>query len=226
MAAPAEEWRSLEDEIRACKKCRLASSRTNPVPGEGNRDSQVMFVGEAPGRKEDEWGRPFVGPAGQLLTELIEKIGVKRDDVYITNVVKCRPPNNRDPADDEIEACLPYLLRQMKLIKPNIIIALGRHSARTLFSLMGMEFSSMRAQHGKPVRGRIEGIEVVVIPTFHPASALYNPQLKTELERDFVDVVKLELDKLRERPRETARRTLLDFVKRSRSPVPPDKDNR
>lgn len=214
MAALADEWKSLEEEIRGCRKCRLANSRTNPVPGEGNKGSRVMFVGEAPGRKEDESGRPFVGPAGQLLTELIEKIGVKREDVYITNVVKCRPPNNRDPMDDEIEACLPYLLRQIKLINPSVIVALGRHSARTLFSLMGLEFNSMRAQHGKPVKGRIEGVEVIVIPTFHPASALYNPQLKSELERDFVEVIKTELDKLKERPREAARRTLLDFVKK------------
>ncbi len=184
------EYSKLVDEIRNCKKCRLWQYRKNPVPGEGPLDSKIMFIGEAPGKSEDERGRPFVGAAGKLLTELIEMLGLKRSDVYITNIVKCRPPGNRDPQPDEVEACLPYLLKQISLLRPRVIIALGRHSANLLFKLVGKEWFSMARQHGSVIEGKINNIKVFIIPTYHPAAALYNPGLRDKLENDFRGPIK------------------------------------
>ena len=116
------ELEKLYEEIRNCHKCRLAESRTNAVPGEGPEDAQIMFIGEAPGFHEDRQGRPFVGAAGRFLDQLLESIGIKREEVYICNVIKCRPPGNRDPLADEIKACAPYLDRQIEIIKPRLIV--------------------------------------------------------------------------------------------------------
>ncbi len=180
-----EEYKRLVEEIARCTRCPLHRSRKNPVPGEGPLDARVMVVGEAPGRKEDEEGRPFVGPAGQLLNRLLELAGLRREEVYITNIVKCRPPGNRDPAPEEVEACLPYLRRQIRLIKPRLVIAVGRHAARTLYRLAGLPWRSMSQQHGEVRRARLEGLEVLLAATYHPAAALYKPQLREILERDF-----------------------------------------
>lgn len=190
----SDEWAKLVNEILGCRKCRLHATRKNAVPGEGNTGSPVIFVGEAPGAREDELGRPFVGAAGQLLTDLLKSIGYGRSDVYITNLVKCRPPNNRDPMDDEVEACSPYLIRQIQLIKPKVIVALGRHSARFLFGLAGLKWTSMSREHGKAHDVRILGLSVKLVATFHPASALYNPQLKGVLEKDFKSAIKPLMD--------------------------------
>ena len=189
-------------------------NRRNAVPGEGDKNSPVVFIGEAPGEKEDEMGRPFVGAAGKLLTELIESMGYKREMFYITNVVKCRPPGNRDPEDDEIDACLPYLLRQLQLIKPKLIVTLGRHAARTIFRLGGLRWVSMSSQHGRVYPAKILSSSVRVIPTYHPASALYRPQLKGDLERDFREVIKPEIDAIfgKQTPKSKPR-TLYDFIK-------------
>ncbi|MCD6369376.1 MAG: uracil-DNA glycosylase [Thermoproteales archaeon] len=176
----------IAEEIRECKKCPLWRNRKNAVPGEGNPDTVVMFIGEAPGRFEDLEGRPFVGAAGKLLTELLRNIGLTREEVYITNVVKCRPPGNRDPARDEIDKCSPYLDRQIEVIKPKVIVTLGRHSTLYLLGKTGRK-------HGKGIlslRGRLYTIHinrnpVTILPTLHPAAALYNPRLKTILEKDF-----------------------------------------
>lgn len=138
----------------------------------------IMIVGEAPGASEDEAGRPFVGAAGQLLTEALARLGVSRGDVYITNVVKCRPPNNRTPTREEVEACLPYLLRQIALLRPRRIIALGLVGARTLLSLMGKRVQKMGEVRGRCFRGRIAGVEAEVCATYHPAAVLRNPKLR------------------------------------------------
>ena len=130
----AAELEKIAEEVRACCKCGLGSSRTNAVPGEGNPNARIMFVGEAPGADEDAQGRPFVGRAGQLLDKIIEACGLKREDVFIGNVLKCRPPENRDPRAEEIIACLPYLQRQIEIIQPEILVALGAHAARTLLN--------------------------------------------------------------------------------------------
>ncbi len=171
------ELQLIHTEILECTKCELHKSRTHAVPGEGPIDSKIMFVGEGPGQNEDEQGRPFVGAAGKYLTELLESIGLKRSDVFITNIVKCRPPNNRAPRKSEIEACNSYLQSQMRLIKPRIICALGTPAITTL---MGDEYSASRS-HGKPLtRG-----EVTFLPMYHPAAALYDASLKETILRDF-----------------------------------------
>ena len=150
----------------------------NFVPGEGSPDADILFVGEAPGKKEDELSRPFVGASGKFLTEMLSAIGLNRDDVYITNIVKQRPPNNRDPLPEEIEAHWPLLMRQIDIIDPKIIVMLGRHSMSKLLPGLG----SISQIHGKPFR-RQDGR--VYLPLFHPAVALYNGSQREVLMADF-----------------------------------------
>lgn len=184
-----EDYEGLVSEILSCTRCPLYSSRTRAVPGEGPLNASIMFVGEAPGRSEDLEGRPFVGSAGKLLDSLLSSIGVERDGVYITNVVKCRPPGNREPFDSEVRACNPYLRRQISIIKPKIIVALGRIAGRTLYEMAGLRWDSIRAARGRVERVRVEGVDLMLTVTFHPAAALYNPGLREELENDFKNVI-------------------------------------
>ncbi|OYT59982.1 uracil-DNA glycosylase [Euryarchaeota archaeon ex4484_178] len=170
----------IENEIKNCKKCPLHRLRKNAVPGEGGHKKRIMFIGEAPGRREDELGRPFVGAAGKFLDELLSEIGLTRDDVYITNVVKCRPPNNRDPTEEEISLCAPYLERQIELLKPRIICPLGRFSAKYILEKYGFEMSSISKVQGKIFEG-----DIMIIPMYHPAAALYHQNLKEDLRRSF-----------------------------------------
>lgn len=163
--------------VRVCPLCPLCRSRTRAVPGEGAVNAQVMFVGEAPGLEEDQQGRPFVGAAGRLLTEQLRRIGLRREAVFITNIVKCRPPGNRDPEQPEIDACRDYLLTQIAIIEPDIICTLGRHAAH---SLLDPALSIMR-EHGKP--RRMSGI--LYLPLIHPAAALHQGRLIDALEADF-----------------------------------------
>ena len=162
----------LHKEIKGCTKCPLHTTRKNAVPGCCNPHSQIMFVGEAPGRYEDEAGLPFVGRAGKLLDELLGGIGLSRSDIFITSILKCRPPKNRLPTSEEVEACAPHLLSQIDIINPKIICSLG-NVATGFFS-------------NKWMRGGIfKWNERNIFPTYHPAAALYNPALKKTLERDF-----------------------------------------
>lgn len=168
--------KTLREEIGDCQRCKLSKGRTNIVFGEGNVDAEVMFIGEGPGMEEDRQGRPFVGDAGQLLTKLIEKMGFKREDVYIGNIVKCRPPLNRDPEDDEINTCFPFIKRQIEIISPRVIVALGRISSQTLIGLK-VPISKLRGrfyQYGN----------VPLMPTFHPAYLLRNPKDKWRVWED------------------------------------------
>jgi DNA polymerase len=174
----------LSREILTCAKCPLHRHRKNAVPGEGSMKLGIMIVGEAPGASEDEAGRPFVGAAGQLLTEALARLGVSRGDVYITNVVKCRPPNNRTPTQEEVEACLPYLLRQIELLRPRRIVALGLTSAKTLLHLVGKRVEKIGDVRGRCFRGRVAGVEVEICATYHPAAVLRNPRLKEEFMGD------------------------------------------
>ncbi len=183
--------RALKDEIRGCKRCPLWATRTNAVPGDGNIHSAIVFVGEAPGYHEDIQGRPFVGAAGKLLSELLLSIGLHRDEVYITNVVKCRPPNNRDPKREEIAACSPYLDEEIRIIAPRLIVTLGRHSTNYILSKGGFKGRSMISIHGKTYEVNLGGLNLVVMPTFHPAAALYNPRLKDLLIEDFKRIPRL-----------------------------------
>ncbi|NLE75542.1 MAG: uracil-DNA glycosylase [Chloroflexi bacterium] len=176
------ELEKLVSEVKACRLCPLASGRTLAVPGEGPSTARVMFIGEGPGFHEDRQGRPFVGAAGQLLETLLKGIGLSREDVYITNVVKCRPPGNRDPEAQEVEACRPYLERQIELLRPAVIVTLGRFSMARYFPN-----TSITRVHGQAKRvGRSW-----VIPVFHPAAALHQPRYRPELEQDFQKVADL-----------------------------------
>lgn len=174
----------LSREILRCAKCPLHKYRTNAVPGEGSMKLGIMVVGEAPGADEDRTGRPFVGAAGRLLTEALARLGISRGDVYITNVVKCRPPNNRTPTREEVEACLPYFLRQIELLRPRRIVALGLTSAKTLLSLVGKRVEKMGDVRRRCFRGRVAGVEVEICATYHPAAVLRNPRLKEEFMGD------------------------------------------
>jgi uracil-DNA glycosylase family 4 len=176
------ELEQLADQVRACQKCRLAQTRTRAVPGEGPANATVMLIGEGPGFHEDRQGRPFVGPSGNLLEQMLAGIGLSRQQVYITNVVKCRPPGNRDPQPDEIAACRPYLDHQIELIKPRIIVTLGRFSMARYFP--GQSITRIHGQF-KHEDGR------VIIPMFHPAAALRNEQWMAALRQDFAKVPNL-----------------------------------
>ncbi len=162
--------------IRACTLCSLHSGRSNAVPGEGPTNAAIMFIGEGPGFHEDRQGRPFVGNAGKLLEELLASIGMTREQVYIANVVKCRPPGNRDPMPEELTACKPYLDRQIELIQPKVIVTLGRYSMYRYFP--GQTISRIHGQ-AKQVGNQL------VVPMLHPAAALYQPQWKSTIEADF-----------------------------------------
>jgi len=177
--------KEIEKRIEECKKCDLWRLRTRPVPGAGNPNADVMFVGEAPGYWEDQKGLPFVGRAGKLLDELLSSVGLSREDVYITNIVKCRPPENRDPTDEEIRACAPYLDAQIDLIRPKVIVPLGRHSMRYLLMKFGFKPEPISRVHGKVFEARTLIGRIKILPLYHPAAALYNPRLKDTLFEDF-----------------------------------------
>lgn len=202
-----ETLKDIEDEIRSCKRCELWMTKTNYVPGEGNPNARIIFVGEAPGREEDKQSRPFVGNAGKYLTEVMQKFGLRREDVYITNVLKCRPPNNRDPKLEEIEACKPYLIRQLDVIRPDMIVCLGRHSANVIFNLFGLKFSGISKVRGKVFEAERWGKKIKIVAIYHPAAVLYRPQLKEDFEKDFKRIVEL----LKEKP-QVKGTTLLDFI--------------
>ncbi|MEM0050074.1 MAG: type-4 uracil-DNA glycosylase [Candidatus Bathyarchaeia archaeon] len=177
-----EVFRKLAEVISSCRKCSLWRSRKNPVLGDGDINASIVFVGEAPGYWEDIKGKPFVGSAGKLLEEAIKKAGLSRESVYITNIVKCRPPENRDPRPEEIKACGPYLDEQLDLIKPKIIVTLGRHSTAYILSKAGIAFRSMSVVQGKIFEVKFWESKTYIIPSYHPAAALYNMRLKGYIE--------------------------------------------
>ena len=172
----AEILKEVAAEVSTCARCDLCKSRTRAVPGEGDPHAKLLFIGEGPGFHEDKQGRPFVGPSGQLLQELLKSINLEREDVFITNVVKCRPPDNRDPLPSEIEACNDYLDRQIAAIQPLVIVTLGRHSMAKFFS--GEKISAI---HGRARKK--DGY--ICIPMFHPAAALRTESYKIALREDF-----------------------------------------
>lgn len=176
-----ESLEELKKTLSNCQKCKLSQCRTNIVFGSGNSQARLVFVGEAPGRDEDLSGEPFVGRAGQLLTKMIEAMGLSRNDVYICNVVKCRPPENRDPEADEIAACEPFLKQQLAQIKPEIIVGLGRYACQTLLA------SKTPMSHIRGIWHHYEGI--LFMPTFHPAYLLRNPPAKKEVWQDLQQVM-------------------------------------
>lgn len=164
----------------------LAAQATNLVMGDGNIDADIVFIGEAPGKNEDEQGLPFVGAAGKFLNEMLAEAGMSRSDVYITNIVKYRPPNNRDPEPDEKKAFWPYLLKQLQIIQPKVVITLGRHSME--YFLPDMKISQI---HGQPKRIKFGDDHLVIVPLYHPAAALYNGSMRQTLIDDFLLVPKI-----------------------------------
>jgi uracil-DNA glycosylase len=181
------QYKNLEEKMKVCRKCHLRDTCLNVVPGEGNERAEIMFIGEGPGENEDKQGRPFVGAAGKFLTEMIEMIGKKREDVFIANVVKCRPPGNRDPLPEEAEACWPWLLEQIKIIKPKLIVTLGRHAMERF--LPNQKISKV---HGTALRREIPGIgKQVFYALYHPAAALYQGNLRETIKNDFKKITKL-----------------------------------
>jgi DNA polymerase len=186
-----EEKQAKLDEIAAAIIGRepnidIARSCLNPVPGDGNPDADILFIGEAPGSQEDKVGLPFVGASGKFLEEMLGSINMRRDDVFITNIVKFRPPENRDPNEDEIKVCLPYLLKQIKIIQPRLIIFLGRHSMNVFFPEL-----KISQAHGNVFRRQGH----VFLPLYHPAAALYNGSMREILKEDFAKIPAI-LDKL------------------------------
>lgn len=181
--------------VRVCTQCDLHRMRTNAVPGHGNPDAEVMFIGEGPGWHEDRQGLPFVGAAGQFLNEMLQSIGLSRDEVFITNIVKCRPPGNRDPLPDEIAACSAYLDAQIAAIKPKVIVTLGRFS-------MARWFPNERISriHGQPRRFG----DVVVVPMYHPAAALHQSSLRATIEADMAKLPQILEEARREAAAEDA----------------------
>ena len=176
----------LYKEIADCRDCELVKHRTKVVPGEGPEDAELLFIGEAPGWHEDQQGRPFVGPAGQFLDQLLALIGQKREQVYIANVIKCRPPQNRDPLPREIEACRTWLDRQIEIIRPKVIVTLGRYSLARYFPNEGIS-----KVHGK---ARKVG-DFVCYPMYHPAAALHQNSLRQTIEADMLQIPRV-LDQL------------------------------
>lgn len=176
MSERLDKMLALMNEVAVCEKCSLHLSRKKSVPGEGNISTKILFIGEGPGMNENETGRPFVGMAGNFLNELLDTAGVRRKDVFITNVVKCRPPQNRDPLPEELSACALFLDRQIEIIDPLVIVTLGRFSMARYFPLQ--RISSIHGE-GKWIDGRM------VVPMFHPAAALHQPKLRESIIEDF-----------------------------------------
>lgn len=175
-------WEELEEVVKQCRKCRLCETRKNVVFGVGNREADIMFIGEGPGADEDTQGEPFVGKAGKLMNMAFDMLGVKREEVYIANIVKCRPPNNRNPQDDEAESCLDYLRNQVILVKPKIIVLLG---SVALKNILGKEYG-ITASRGK----WLERKGILYMPTWHPAALLRDENKKIDFIKDLKQVIK------------------------------------
>ena len=177
-----DNWEQLEENVKQCKKCRLCTNRTNIVLGEGNINAKIMFIGEGPGADEDKQGLPFVGKAGQLMNKAFQALGINREEIYIANIVKCRPPSNRVPEEDETQACLNYLRNQVVLIKPEIIVLLG---STALKNILGKEYGITA------VRGKwMEKNGIKYMPTWHPAALLRDENKKIEFWQDLKEVKK------------------------------------
>jgi DNA polymerase len=184
-----EELKAVYQQASACTKCpQLASTRRTVVFGSGNADADLMFVGEAPGAREDETGLPFVGQAGQLLDKLLGEIGLARDDVFIANTLKCRPPQNRDPLPQEIDACQDYLFRQLELIRPRVVCTLGNFATKLLRADPGTGITRL---HGREETRQIGPRVVRLYPLYHPAAALYTPSMVDTLRADFARIPEL-----------------------------------
>lgn len=171
--------------VADCQKCSLYQNATNPVPGAGNPNAEILFIGEAPGAKEDAQGLPFIGNSGKLLNKLLASISVDRSDVFICNILKHRPPENRDPLPEEIKVCVPYLKAQLKVIEPKVIVTLGRFAMNYFFPI-----ESISSMHGQIKKINWQGLPLVIIPVYHPSAGLRNGQMLSALQKDFQTIGK------------------------------------
>jgi DNA polymerase len=208
---------AIAAEVRACTNCRLHQTRTNAVPGEGDPETEVVFVGEGPGFNEDRGGRPFIGRAGDLLVKLLASIGWRREEVFITNIVKCRPPDNRDPLPDEVAACAPYLRRQLEALDPAVVVTLGRHSMARF-----MPGARISQAHGtvRPVDPETGARDALVFAMYHPAAALRTPAIETESYADMAAVPIALLDARRRREEARAANLVADTIEPEAAPEP------
>jgi len=182
-----QKLKKIKEEVISCRKCSLYKTRTCPVIGEGNHQTKIVFVGEGPGASEDRTGYPFCGAAGKILDELLNAVEIKREEVYICNILKCRPPGNRDPQKEEIEACVPYLEKQIEIIKPEVVCPLGRFAMEFLMEKFGLkdQIQGISKIHGKAFESRSLFQKITLIPFYHPAVATYNANMKEVLKKDF-----------------------------------------
>ncbi len=191
------ELREVEERAVNCKKCELWETRQNVIVGEGSLNAKIMFIGEAPGFNEDKQGKPFVGRAGKVLDGLLKEAGLKREEIYITNILKCRPPENRNPSEEEIKSCTPYLNEQIEIINPKIICCLGNFAANFVMKKFNLsnQFQGISSIHGKVFNISTLTGKIKVIPFFHPAVVTYNPNKLNILKKDF-EVLKKEMVKV------------------------------
>ncbi len=177
----------IKNEVLNCQRCPLYKTRTNPVMGQGNHQAKIMFIAEAPGFNEDLTGHPFCGASGEVLDELLNSVDIKRQQIYITNILKCRPPENRGPKPEEIKACSSYLERQIEIIKPKVICTLGNYSTVFVFERFGLkdQIQGISKIHGRLFESKTLFQNITIIPFYHPAVASYNPNMKQTLAKDF-----------------------------------------
>ena len=183
-----QEMKNIADLVKNCKKCDLWKTRTKPVIGEGSEDANIIFIGEAPGYNEDRQGLPFVGKAGGILDQSLDSIGMQRQDVYIANILKCRPPKNRNPLKSEVDLCTGYLNKQIELIQPEVIIPLGNFATSYIFEKFGLKYDKISNVHGRIFQVNTIFGNIKIIPMYHPAVATYNPNTKDILIEDFKSI--------------------------------------
>jgi len=183
-----QEMKNIADLVKNCKKCDLWKTRTKPVIGEGSEDANIIFIGEAPGYNEDRQGLPFVGKAGGILDQSLDSIGLQRQDVYIANILKCRPPKNRNPLKSEVDLCTGYLNKQIELIQPEVIIPLGNFATSYIFEKFGLKYDKISNVHGRIFQVNTIFGNIKIIPMYHPAVATYNPNTKDILIEDFKSI--------------------------------------
>ena len=179
------EMNSLSLEIKNCKKCSLWETRNKPLVGDGSINAEILFVGESPGYNEDKLGKAFVGESGKVLDQLLDIVNLKRSEIYITNVLKCHPPKNHSPNKQELESCIHYLHSQIEIIKPKIIITLGKYASQEVFSSFKLDFSKISEVHGKIFEVKTDDRTIKIIPLYHPAVACYHSEMFGILEGDF-----------------------------------------
>jgi DNA polymerase len=184
-----KEIKQIEQDVTNCRRCDLWKTRNNPVAGEGSVTTKVMFIGEAPGYNEDMQGRPFVGKAGKILDELLHSVGVERKEIYIANILKCRPLKNRNPLRKEIKACTSYLDKQIMTIKPKVIVTLGNFASSYVLEKFGFQAERIGKIHGKIFHIKNLLFDTRIIPSYHPAAVVYNPNMKNVLMKDFKSII-------------------------------------